>query len=247
MFYRYYTEIKARTLLLLISGILIFLVGYIFKEVLLSIVVNSYCTNSTLELSYFIFTDVVEIFNVYVCLIFFLGKQVLFFLTFYHLLIFLAPGFTRSEYRYLILLFFTSSILFFLSIILFKKFLFPFSWSFFLSFKDFVAFKSLTLHFEAKLLNYVMFFTNLYLSCVLYFQFFLFPIFFFTYFKKDLNTYRHFRKFLYYGCIIFSTLVTPPDITSQIALSTILIIGCEILVYGALFKSLLIRKPIKTN
>ena len=90
MFYRYYIEIKARTLLLLISGILIFLVGYIFKEVLLSIVVNSYCTNSTLELSYFIFTDVVEIFNVYVCLIFFLGKQVLFFLTFYHLLIFLV-------------------------------------------------------------------------------------------------------------------------------------------------------------
>lgn len=251
MFYRYYTEIKARILLLLISGILIFLVGYTFKEVLLSIIVNSYDTTSTKELSYFIFTDVVEIFNVYVCLIFFLWKQVLFFLTLYHLLIFLVPGFTRSEYQYLIFFFVTSTILFFLSLILFKKLLFPFSWNFFLGFKDFVAFKSLTLHFEAKLLDYVIFFINLYFSCVLYFQFFLLPIFFFTYFRKNLNTYKHFRKFLYYGCIIFSTLVTPPDITSQIVLSIILIVGCETLVYGALFKSLLkkelIRKPIKTN
>ena len=74
MLYRYYTEIKYRILLLFISGVLIFLVSYIFKEVLLSVVVNSYCTGTTLELSYFIFTDVVEVFSVYVCLIFFFRK-----------------------------------------------------------------------------------------------------------------------------------------------------------------------------
>ena len=245
MLYRYYTEIKYRILLLFISGVLIFLVSYIFKEVLLSVVVNSYCTGTTLELSYFIFTDVVEVFSVYVCLIFFLGKQVLFFQLVYHLLIFFIPGFTRLEYRFLVFLFFMSCFLFFLSVILFKKFLFPFSWHFFLSFKDFVIFKSLILHFEAKLFNYVTFFINFYFSCVLYFQFFLLPLFFFSYFKKELSTYKYFRKFLYYGCIIFSTIVTPPDITSQVVLSTILIIGCEILVYGALFQSLLKKELVR--
>ena len=241
MFFRYYIEIKSRLLLLFISGNLIFLVGYIFKEILLSIVVSSYSISgdSSIELSYFIFTDVIEVFNVYVCLILFLGKQVLFFQLCYHFLMFLVPGFTKKEYRFLLLFFVISSFLFFLSIILFKKFLFPFSWNFFLSFKDFVTFKSLTLHFEAKLLDYIMFFINFYFSCVLCFQFFLLPFFLVVYFKIDLSNFKSFRKFLYYGCIIFSTLITPPDITSQIVLSFIFIIGCEILVYFALLKSLL--------
>lgn len=239
MLYRYYTEIKFRFLLLLISGILTFLVGYIFKEVLLSIVVNSYTVSSTLELSYFIFTDVAEIFNVYVCLIFFIIKQILFFHIFYHFLIFFIPGLTKLEYWYLLFFFMASSFLFFISVIFFHKLLFPFSWSFFLSFKEFVAFKSLILHFEAKFLNYILFFINLYNSCIISFQFFLFPLFLFIYFRKDLSIYKFFRKFLYYGCVIFSTAITPPDIISQFVLSSFLIIGCEILVYGALFKSLL--------
>ena len=192
MFYRYYLEIKSRILLLLISGILIILVGYIFKEILLSIVLNSYNTNnnSHIELSYFIFTDVLEVFNVYVCLIFFLAKQVLFFQLCYHLLMFLARGLTKSEYRYFLQLFSLSSCFFVLAVVLFKKFLFPFSWNFFLSFKNFVTFKSLTVHFEAKLLNYVMFFTDFYFSCVLYFQFFLLPFFLIIYFKVEPNSFK---------------------------------------------------------
>lgn len=240
MFHRYYTEVKYRALLFLISGILIFLVSYIFKEVLLSIIVHSYTVGSTTsELSYFIFTDIVEVFNVYVCLIFFVGKQVLTFNFFYHLLIFIAPGLTRCEYRYFILLFLASNFLFLSSVVLFKKLLFPLSWKFFLSFKHFVVLKSLTLHFEAKLMDYVTFFMKFYFSCVIYFQFFLFPIFLFIYFGKEFSVYKFFRKFLYYACIIFSTIVTPPDVTSQIVLSFTLIVGCEILVYGSLFKTVL--------
>ena len=174
-----------------ISGILIILVGYIFKEILLSLIVSFYGddSNSSSELSYFIFTDVVEVFNVYVCLILFLGKQILFFQILYHVLIFFVPGITKSEYKQLLTFFFTMSGLFFLAIIVFKQFLFPFSWKFFLSFKDFVVFKSLTLHFEAKLLNYLTFFINFYFSCIISFQFFLIPFFFIFYFKKELSNY----------------------------------------------------------
>ncbi len=237
MFYKYYTEIKARTFLLIVASFFVFLVSYIFKEVLLSIILNSYSMDSIPDLSYFIFTDVLEVFNVYVYLILFLIKQVLFFFFCYHVLLFVAPGLTELEYRFLMVLFALSTFLFLVSVILFKKFLFPFSWNFFLSFKDFVLFKSLTLHFEAKLFDYIAFFFNLYFSCVLYFQFFLFPILFFTYFGKELSVYRFFRKFLYYACILFSTIVTPPDVTSQIVLSITLIVGCEILVYCSLLKS----------
>ena len=240
MFFRYYIEIRSRLFLLFISSSLILLAGYIFKEILLSIVINSYGTaDSFKELSYFIFTNVVEIFNVYVCLILFLAKQVLFFQLCYHSLMFLVPGFTKSEYRYLLIFFSTSGFFFLLSVVLFKKLLFPLSWNFFLSFKTFVSFKSLTLHFEAKLLDYVMFFTNFYFSSILYFQFFLLPLFLIVYFKIEPTNFKPLRKVLYYCCIIFSTLMTPPDVISQIFLSSILIIGCEVLVYCALFKSLL--------
>lgn len=239
MFNRYYTEVKYRILLLVISGSLIFLVSYVFKEVLLSVVVNSYVTLPKSEVSYFIFTDVVEVFNVYVCLIFFVGKQVMIIHIFYHLLVFVSPGLTRSEYSFFILIFLKSSFLFLLSIVLFKKFLFPFSWNFFLSFKDLVVLKSLVLHFEAKLIDYITFFVTLYFSCVISFQFCLFPIFLLTYVGKELHIYRFFRKLLYYACIIFSTVVTPPDVSSQIFLSFALIVGCEILVYVSLITGLL--------
>lgn len=243
MFFRYYTEVKSRTFILLVSCVLTFLACYIFKEVLLSVVVNSYAVDdSASELSYFIFTDVIEVFNVYVCLIFFVAKQVIFFSFFYHTAVFIAPGLTKAEYRSLIVLFATSFFLFFVSVVLFKKFLFPFSWSFFLSFKDLATFKSLTLHFEAKLMDYVAFFLNLYFSCIFYFQFFLFPIFFFTYFGKALSVYKFVRKFLYYACIIFSTIVTPPDVTSQIVLSLTLIVGCEILIYSSFFQGALKKR-----
>lgn len=237
MFYLYYKEGKLRFFILLISSFSIFLVSYTYKEVLFSIVVNSYTFDSISNLSYFIFTDVVEVFNVYVCLIFFVVKQFFFFYFFYHLLLFVAPGLTQVEYRSFILLFVTSIFLFLVSVILFRKFLFPFSWGFFLSFKDFVVFKSLTLHFEAKLMDYVTFFLTLYFTCILYLQFFLLPIFFFAYFGKELSVCKSFRKFLYYGCILFSTIMTPPDIISQIFLSLTLIFGCEILVFGSFLKS----------
>lgn len=232
---------KSRGFILLFASFLIFLAGYVFKEVLLNIIVYSYWDASITEF-YFIFTDVTEVFTVYVYLILFVTKQVLFFYFCYHLLIYVSPGLTTIEYRFLITVFSTSTFLFIISIILFKKFLFPFSWNFFLSFKDFVVFKSLTLHFEAKLMDYIVFFFNLYFSCVLYFQFFILPIFFFMYFSKELSVYRSFRKFLYYACVIFSTIVTPPDVISQIVLSLTLIIGCEILVYSFFLKNVLKKR-----
>lgn len=237
MFYNYFTEIKFRIFLLFITSFFIILACYIYKEVLLSIAVSSYTTIS--KSSYFIFTDVVEVFNVYIRLILFVTNQVLFFYIFYNIFMFLAPGFTKTEYRFCIILFSTSTSLFTLSLVVFYKLLLPFSWKFFLSFKNFVFFKSLTLHFEAKLMDYIMFFFNLYFTSIIYFQFFLFPIFFFIYFGTELKIYKSFRKFLYYLCIIFSTIVTPPDVTSQILLSSVLIIGCEILVYFSLFQKVL--------
>ena len=238
-FRSYYLEIKNRILLLIVTWASVILVSYIFKEVLLYVITNQDLGTKFDNTSYFIFTDVSEIFSVYVFLIFFIVKQVSVIYLFYHLLIFIYPGLTKFEYNYSILIFKTVGFLFFFSVVVFNKFLFPLSWSFFLSFKDFDMLKSLTLYFEAKLNEYLMFYVTFYYVCVLYFQIFSLVVLLFKYLGNKLIIYKRFRKFFYYLCVIFSTTITPPDVFSQLVLSFSLILSCEILVYCFTLKNVL--------
>jgi sec-independent protein translocase protein TatC len=230
-FHNYYSEIKNRIVLLIATWASVILVSYIFKEVLLYVITKQNLSTKFDGTSYFIFTDVSEIFSAYVFLIFFLVKQVFMIYIFYHLLIFLSPGLTKVEYNYLTFIFKTVVFLFFLSIIVFNKFLFPLSWSFFLSFKNFEMLESITLYFEAKLSEYLTFYVTFYYMCLLYFQIFLILILLFKYFGNKLTVYKRFRKFFYYLCVIFSTSITPPDVVSQLISSVAIIISCEFLLY----------------
>lgn len=235
----YYLEIKNRLLLLGLAWVSAILVSYVFKEVLLFIITKQNFNSGTDETLYFIFTDVTEVFYVYIKLILFIGTQILFFYSFYHILTFVALGLYESEYSYLVLVLKTSVIMFIFSVVVFNKILFPFSWEFFLSFQNFAVLKSLTLHFEAKLIEYLTFYTTFYYICILYFQIFVVLILVFEYFKNELKLIKRFRKFLYYFFVIFSTLVTPPDVSSQLVLSLSIVVGYEILVFCSVFKRLL--------
>ena len=190
---------------------------------------------------YFIFTDVTEIFSAYITLIFFIGNHILILYLCYNTLIFIALGLSKSEYNYLIFIFKTCLFLFLFSIVIFNKVLFSFSWNFFLSFQNLETLNSLTLHFEAKLSEYLNFYLTFYYICTLYFQTFLLLILFFDYFKNELEIIRRFRKFFYYFFVVFSTLVTPPDIFSQTILSLSIIFSFEILVFYLILKKSLVR------
>ena len=238
--YSYYLEIKNRLLLLGLTWISVILVSYIFKEVLLFLITkqNMGFSFSTKEIVYFIFTDVTEIFYAYLMLIFFFGTQIFFLYSFYHMLIFISLGLYKYEYGYLVFIFKTSILIFFFSVIIFNKVLFPFSWNFFLSFQNFELLKSLMLHFEAKLNEYLTFYITFYYLCILYFQIFVLLILIFDYLKNEFTIIKRFRKFLYYFFVIFSTLVTPPDVSSQLILSVSIIFSYEILVYYSIVKKL---------
>ena len=69
-YYRYYVELKNRCFLLLTCWVFTLLICYLYKEILLFILVNS---NNYTE-QYFIFTDIGEIFYVYLQLIFFISN-----------------------------------------------------------------------------------------------------------------------------------------------------------------------------
>jgi len=239
----YYFEIKNRLLLLGLTWVSVILVSYNFKEVLLFLLIrqNTGFSINTYEMFYFIFTDVTEVFYTYITLIFFFGTQIFFFYLLYHILVFIALGLYQYEYKSLIFILKVSIFIYFFSIIIYNKCLFPFSWSFFLSFQNFERLNSMTLHFEAKLSEYLTFYIAFYYICVLYFQLFVLLVLIFEYFKNELTTFKKFRKVLYYLFVIFSTLVTPPDVSSQIVLSISIIFGYELLVYYSIMKIFLIR------
>lgn len=250
---KYFLEIKNRSLLLLLTWFSTVLISYLYKEILLFSVVQpslilNIGTGSTFF--YFIFTNVTEIFSVYLQLVLFLSFQVSALCFFYHIFSFLSPSLFSTEYFYLRFLYKTIVGVWFFSVILLSYILVPLTWSFFLSFQSLTKAYSFNLHFEAKLYEYLSFYIELYYLSVLYCQIFVALFLFLIYTNTNIKIIRKFRKLNYYFFIIFSTLISPPDILSQILISSATILLYECLLFSFMFRSSLIRlirQPIKTN
>lgn len=239
--YKYYIEIKNRFLLLTLSWSSVVLVSYNFKEVLLFLVTKkvtfTFYNKHFNAFFYFIFTDVTEIFSVYIVLVFFIVNQVLVYYFFYHLLTFVSLGLYKFELNHLSFVFKISIVFFLFSVIIYNKLLFPISWEFFLSFQEFAILDFFILHFEAKLVEYLYFYITFHYICILYFQVFMFLILFFVYVKNEYKTIKRFRKLVYFSFVVFSTLITPPDVLSQIVLSLSFVFSYELVVFYIITKS----------
>lgn len=233
-YYNYYLEIKNRCLLLLLSWIFLFFVNYKYKEILLFLCIKPSLKNDN-SIFYFIFTDIKEIFFIYIKLILTINNQFLVFFLIIHLFTFISLGLYKNEYTYIKRKIYTIIILWFFSLIIFNNILLPTSFNFFLSFQNFMQFISLNLHFEAKLEEYINFYLFFYCICVFYCQLFIFLIFFFDYINFNLILIKRFKKTLYCFFLCFSTIITPPDVTSQILFTFIIIFFYEIIIYVNLF------------
>ena len=231
-YYIYILEIRNRLFLLLLTWLFTIFICYFYKEIILFYVMNS--TNSvkidSVSLDYFIFTDVTEIFQIYMKLIFFISNQVILFIFFYHFLIFLSSGLYTFEYKKLYFFIRLLIISCAMSILFLNIFVMPLSWDFFLNFQG-NNFKPIPFFFEAKISEYLIFYINLYyfcfVTCLLSFLFF----FFASNFSKNVIQIKKLRKFFYYSFFLISTLTTPPDVFSQIFVSFILICVYEIIIF----------------
>ena len=228
--YNYYLEIRNRILLLLFAWASLLIICYHFKESLLFLLINSnkYYNNTP----HFIFTNVDEIFYVYLRLVFFITNQFTLILALYHGLMFLALGLYQTEYYRLksIVKIFILAWLF--SIILLKKVVIPFSWSFFLSFQETNNYlQPASFFFEARIFEYLDYFTNFYYICVANCQLLALSVLFLNNISEKAGTIKTFRKLFYLVFILFSTITTPPDIFSQIIMSSSLILIYELLIF----------------
>jgi len=244
---KYLIEIKNRIVLLLLTSISTLLIGYFYKETLLFLILQPSKLVNNLTVFYFIFTDVTEIFSVYIKLITFICTQVFFLYFIYHFFIFFGPAMFKTEYFYFRTLIKIVLSVWFFSIVISNSLLVPLSWNFFFSFQNLISDKFIYLHFEAKLSEYLNFYIMLYYLCIFYCQIFIVLFFFLSFVNDKIIIIRRFRKLYYYFFVIFSTLISPPDVFSQIIISLIIIFIYEILIFSFLIKIALTRKPVKTN
>lgn len=232
IYYTYYLEIKNRLLLLLLTWFSVSFTCYFYREVLIFeiIDVTNYIGFSKTN-PYFIFSDVTDIFSISVTLIFFISNQICFIYFLYHFLIFLSPGLYQFEFYNLFIILKISFFYWIFSIFVLNYVLFPFSWMFFLSFQEKTSLNSISLFFEANLKEYFNYYINLYYLCVINFQIAFLILFFINSLVKTLKRIKTLRKFFYFIFIIFSTVITPPDIFSQLLISFCFIFIYECLVF----------------
>ena len=190
-----------------------------------------------MNISYFIFTDVTEILSVYLSLIMFLSFQILYAYIAYHFFLFLSPALFYIEYVFCKVGVTVMTIMWAVSIVLSTYVLIPITWYFFLSFQNLSLKHSLHLHFEARLKEYFHFFISSYFMYMFYFQFFAFLLLCLNYASFSIKKLKEFRKFNYYCFVILSTVISPPEIISQLCMGFIVILIYEFTLFIYLLKT----------
>jgi sec-independent protein translocase protein TatC len=233
---KYLLEIKNRFFLLFLTYSSTIIVSYCYKDILLFTIVQprNILNEKKFTFFYFIFTDVTEIFYVYVKLIIFSSFQIIALFILYHFYLFISPALFKNEYQYLKSLIKMIVFFWFLSLIVANYLVIPFSWNFFLSFQELIIDKSFNIHFEARLSEYFNFYLSLYYVCGFYFQFFVLFFFILNYFNTNFQNIKKFRK-IYYFCFICGSSLICPDLISLILLSFVFIIIYELFLLVFLF------------
>lgn len=229
----YLLELRNKFILLIITFFATLIVCYWYKDALLFLVTQMHLNDENL---YFIFTDVTELLSVYLKVIFFFSIQVSIWYFFYHLFSFLATALYFHEFKLTSFLLISGTFFWFLSILLSSYIIIPFGWNFFLSFQFQQGF-----YFEARISDYFNFYSNAYILCLIYCQLFTFLFIFLADIQQNYYYIKNYRKMYYYAFLIFATLMTPPDLISQVFTTFFLILIYEIVLLLAIFSFYLKR------
>jgi sec-independent protein translocase protein TatC len=237
---KYYKEIKNRVTLIFFAWVFSLNTCYYYKEVILFILINSSSLflNSN-EKPYFIFTNITEVFYVYLELILFISNQITIVLLIYQILMFLSLGLYKLELKKIKSLFQIFLLTWIAALFLLFNFIVPLTWKFFLSFQEGSTNNQLiSFFFEAKLNEYFNYFVSLYYVCLINCQFLVLLLITLNSMNNKLKETKTFRKLFYLIFVIFSTIVTPPDVSSQICISGILIV---------IYECMILIKEVKTS
>lgn len=236
MLYKYYLEIKNRIFLLILVWFSTVLIVYTYKEVMLFLFLKPSEVLFKEKFLYFIFTNLTEVFSTYIKFSYFIGNQILFVYLVYMIFIFLAPGLYLNEYKNCLVVLSCCFILWCFSIVCLNKVLLPVSLNFFYSYHETKVNQAFSFHYEAKINEYFNLYLSIYYMWCLNSQLFIILYFVLEFFKNNLKYLKELRKVFYLFFLILATVISPPDVLSQIILAIFLISFYEIVIVVIILK-----------
>ena len=243
MFYNFFYEIQTRGLLVIVAWSFAFITSYYYKEIMLFTIVQPYLNFFKKSSCYFIFTDLTEVFSTYMSLCSFITNQLTIFLIAYHILLFLVPGLYKFESQYFKNLLVFNFFGWLGVLVVLRKVLLPASYHFFLAFQTCVSTRSLNFYFEAKINEYLNFYITLYFFLFFIVQFFILASLCIIRYTKILQEIKTLRKIFYFVFCMLATIITPPDIISQLIVCLSLIVGYETINFiGIIYMNIKILK-----
>lgn len=235
---KYLIEIKYRVICILVVFSTFISAVVFYKFYIIHLVVWMNPKTLTYSLNYFILTSITELFSVFFNMGFFIVKYILYYFLYYHVVSFLALGLYDREYLYLKSFFITSLFLWVLSTSVFWSMLLPITYDFFLSFQH-KSTETLNIFFEPKMDEYISFLLSLYSQSYICFQLVLIIIISLEYTNTSLIMIKSLKKFVYIVILLIATVITPPEILSQMIIFMFLVLSIEIYLFSKILKKFL--------
>jgi sec-independent protein translocase protein TatC len=229
---KYWLELKIRLIYSFIMLLITVIVCYIYKEPIIYLLIKPLINTSQLDIKqYFIFTNLIEIFIMYLKITFIISLYLIIPFILYQIWLFLIPGLYLYEKIYLKYILLFLIVMLYIGILLTYFIIIPFAWNFFLGFETKVDQNLFSIQFEAKINEYLLLILNILLTVSFCFQL---PIFILLLIDLKLINIQFFykkRKIAYIIFLIMAAMISPPDLISQILLVIPLIFFYEVIIF----------------
>lgn len=218
----YLKELHYRFLLCLLCFLATASILYLYKEQLFYFLGNYQSS----PFPFFLATNLPEVFLASVKLTLFLGLYFSLPVICINLWLFFKPAFYKHEADKIKIILVVSAFLYGLTLLFTIFILLPSCWKFFQSFELTSANNGINIRLETRLTEYLNFLFDVFFT--LSFLSYSSLIFFFLIVNYTINLCIKYRKLLYFSFLCLATLITPPDIFSQLFVSVLLISSYEI-------------------
>lgn len=235
MFNKFFSELKVRLTLVILSWFLTGIISYLNKEVLLFMLIKPVLVSTSLDSFYFIATNFTDIFSVYLKVVYLITNQITMFFLIWQGFCYITPALFYFEYKKLRFTLFLGFGLLCGSIFLLNTYALPFCWQFFSSFQENPS-KCVSIFLEIRITEYIAFYIFAYYITVILSQGFLLTFLFLDMLQSKLIFIKKSRKFFYVTFFVLATVMTPPEVISQIMLGCWLIFIYELMIVILILK-----------
>lgn len=224
-FFKHLKDLQLQIILYICLYISFFIISYIYSDQWIYILIKPliYIKKS----NYLIFTDIIEIFLIKMILSLFISFILSLLCFFFQLWFFLSPGLFKRENILIFKILIIFSILLIISFYYIFMYIIPNAWKFFIEFENTKHPFLYKIYLEPKLYDYILFIIKILFITTISFQY---PFLIFILLIYKIINIKHiikFRKIFYLKILLIASLITPPDIWSQIIIFVLLVILIE--------------------